>query len=212
MFVFGSALCGLMAARLLSTRWQLLLCGFLIWISIPCAAANYLRPLFGPRSIRQARRMDALFNDAAHERNNYLGIIREIGKNTGCESIAIDNNVPNPGGHDWQPMLEYGLLAGILEIRPRAVFSHAGVHNGSARYAHSQELPCAVVCYRCEWDTRKTAEFESIGPAVRFGQMTLFLSTSGSFSAAKSTTRPFPLSPTNGFESSTVAGKTDPSH
>ena len=133
------------------------------------ALQNWTRPLRGPHNLFSIPRDQAYFTDipSPDAWSSYREAADRI-QRAGCRTVAIDIG---------ENQLEYPLQA-LLRERNRSVrFEHAGVANGTVRYAPpDQPPPCAVVCLECAGKPDKLAQYRAVAPPREIGRLVLFVS------------------------------------
>jgi hypothetical protein len=163
LFVLASPPAGLAGERLRSTALQGLLCLFLLNNARPYVFENWTRPLAGAAAVWRTPRRDNYFRDMAQwdNRESYLRMVEWLHRSR-CRRIGIDVT---------RYQLEYPLQALLLERDPQFRFVHTGVPGAAADPA-----PCAVVCFHCESEPDRLAEYQTMGDPATAGRFRMFVS------------------------------------
>jgi hypothetical protein len=172
LFVLGAPLAAAALDRV-RPAWLLIpVCLFLADTARLPALQNWTRPLGGPHNLFSIPRDRAYFTDIPSpdaERSYREAADRILG--SGCRAVAIDIG---------ESQLEYPLQALVRERNPAVRFQHAGVANGTLRYASpDRPPPCAVVCLECAGKQGKLMQYQSAGQPTEIGRLVLFMNEPG---------------------------------
>jgi 4-amino-4-deoxy-L-arabinose transferase-like glycosyltransferase len=165
LFVLGAASVGVGLEMVRYAFVQIALCLFLLSGARLPLLQNWVRPLTGPHSVLLTPHQDQYFADltAWKSKQSYLDAASFV-KRTACKFVGIDNSVNT---------IEYPLQILLLRSDADYLFVHTGVRNASAKYLHSTEQPCVIVCLDCAGNQEKL-QLYGPGAAEQFGQFLVF--------------------------------------
>ena len=169
LFVLGAPLAAAALGRVRPAWLAIPVCLFFLDTARLPALQNWTRPIRGPHNLFSIPRQQAYFTDIPSPGawSSYREAADRI-QRAGCRTVGIDIG---------ENQLEYPLQA-LLRERDRSVrFEHAGVTNGTVRYAPpDQPPPCAVVCLECAGKPGKLAQYRAIGTPREIGRLVVFVS------------------------------------